>query len=83
MESNQFGLFATSTAQIHDAPAVGGAVHGVPSIEKITFHLLRCLFIFLYIWFFVLFFGLQNNQANHTLFTLDLCIFPHFSPINY
>ncbi|KAG4972841.1 hypothetical protein JHK87_029662 [Glycine soja] len=41
MESNQFGLFATSTAQIHDAPAVGGAVHGVPSIEKITFHLLR------------------------------------------
>ncbi|KEH27396.1 light-mediated development protein DET1 [Medicago truncatula] len=41
MESNQFGLFATSTAQIHDAPAVGGAVQGVPSIEKITFHLLR------------------------------------------
>lgn len=52
MESNQFGLFSTSTAQIHDAPAVGGAVHGVPSIEKITFLLLRCLFIFLYIWFF-------------------------------
>ncbi|QCD91752.1 light-mediated development protein DET1 isoform X2 [Vigna unguiculata] len=41
LESQQFGLFATSTAQIHDAPAVGGAVHGVPSIEKITFHLLR------------------------------------------
>ncbi|KAG5123040.1 hypothetical protein JHK82_029777 [Glycine max] len=41
MESNQLGLFATSTAQIHDAPAVGGAVHGVPSIEKITFLLLR------------------------------------------
>nr|XP_004511489.1 light-mediated development protein DET1 isoform X3 [Cicer arietinum] len=41
MDSNQFGLFATSTAQIHDAPAVGGAVQGVPSIEKITFHLLR------------------------------------------
>ncbi|XP_058778361.1 light-mediated development protein DET1 isoform X2 [Vicia villosa] len=41
MESNKFGLFATSTAQIHDAPAVGGAVQGVPSIEKITFHLLR------------------------------------------
>ncbi|KAF3441496.1 hypothetical protein FNV43_RR15410 [Rhamnella rubrinervis] len=41
MESNQFGLFATSTAQIHDAPAVGGAIQGVPSIEKITFHLLR------------------------------------------
>ncbi|KAG4954508.1 hypothetical protein JHK87_040102 [Glycine soja] len=41
MESNQFGLFSTSTAQIHDAPAVGGVVHGVPSIEKITFHLLR------------------------------------------
>lgn len=41
MESNRFGLFATSTAQIQDAPAVGGAVPGVPSIEKITFHLLR------------------------------------------
>ncbi|KAM7491055.1 hypothetical protein LguiA_033976 [Lonicera macranthoides] len=41
IESNRFGLFATSTAQIHDAPAIGGAVPGVPSIEKITFHLLR------------------------------------------
>ncbi|KNA17433.1 hypothetical protein SOVF_080020, partial [Spinacia oleracea] len=41
MESNRFGLFATSTAQVHDAPATGGAVQGVPSIEKITFHLLR------------------------------------------
>ncbi|KAK8471793.1 hypothetical protein PHAVU_002G035400 [Phaseolus vulgaris] len=42
LESKQFGLFATSTAQgHHEAPAVGGAVHGVPSIEKITFHLLR------------------------------------------
>lgn len=41
MESNRFGLFATSTAQIHDAPAIEGAIQGVPSIEKITFHLLR------------------------------------------
>ncbi|XP_049364585.1 light-mediated development protein DET1 isoform X3 [Solanum verrucosum] len=41
MESNQFGLFATSTAQIHDAPPTGGAIQGVPSVEKITFHLLR------------------------------------------
>ncbi|XP_010246313.1 PREDICTED: light-mediated development protein DET1 isoform X2 [Nelumbo nucifera] len=41
VESNQFGLFATSTAQIHDAPAIGGAIQGVPSIEKITFHLVR------------------------------------------
>ncbi|KAJ4706363.1 Light-mediated development protein DET1 [Melia azedarach] len=41
MENNQFGLFATSTAQIHDAPANGGAIQGVPFIEKITFHLLR------------------------------------------
>lgn len=49
MESNQFGLFATSTATIHDAPAVGGAVQGVPSVEKITFHLLRYLFVFLYV----------------------------------
>ncbi|XWS39637.1 hypothetical protein CRYUN_Cryun18bG0072100 [Craigia yunnanensis] len=41
MESNQFGIFATSTAQIQNAPAVDGAIQGVPSIEKITFHLLR------------------------------------------
>ncbi|XP_060197458.1 light-mediated development protein DET1 isoform X4 [Lycium barbarum] len=41
MESNQFGLFATSTAQIHDAPPTGGAIQGVPSVEKITFYLLR------------------------------------------
>ncbi|KAJ0018059.1 hypothetical protein Pint_11658 [Pistacia integerrima] len=41
VEGNQFGLFATSTAQIHDAPATGEAVQGVPFIEKITFHLLR------------------------------------------
>ncbi|CAA0836874.1 Light-mediated development protein DET1 [Striga hermonthica] len=40
-EKNKFGLFATSTAQILDAPAVGGAIPGVPSIEKITFHLVR------------------------------------------
>lgn len=40
MERNQFGLFATSTAQVHDAPATGGAVQGVPSIERITFYLL-------------------------------------------
>nr|GME08749.1 light-mediated development protein DET1 isoform X1 [Ipomoea batatas] len=43
LESNQFGLFATSTAtaQVQDAPSIIGAVHGIPSIEKITFHLLR------------------------------------------
>ncbi|KAK3225896.1 hypothetical protein Dsin_005758 [Dipteronia sinensis] len=41
MENNQFGLFATSTPQIHDAPANGGAIQGVPFIEKITFHLVR------------------------------------------
>ncbi|XP_068657792.1 light-mediated development protein DET1 isoform X2 [Aristolochia californica] len=41
VESKQFGLFATSTAQGPDAPATEGAVHGVPSIERITFHLVR------------------------------------------
>ncbi|KAF2315861.1 hypothetical protein GH714_040550 [Hevea brasiliensis] len=41
VESCQFGLFATSTAQFHDTPAIGGAIQGVPSIERITFHLLR------------------------------------------
>lgn len=43
MESSQFGLFATSTAQIHDIPATGGAIQGVPSVERITFYLLRCV----------------------------------------
>lgn len=41
VESNQFGLFATQTAQVYDAPNVEGAIHGVPSVEKITFHLVR------------------------------------------
>ncbi|CAA7410958.1 unnamed protein product [Spirodela intermedia] len=41
VESHQFGLFATSTVQIHNAPALEGAIPGVPSIEKITFHLVR------------------------------------------
>ncbi|KAK6921516.1 De-etiolated protein 1, Det1 [Dillenia turbinata] len=41
LETKQFGLFATSTAQVYDAPATGGAVQGVPSIEKISFHLIR------------------------------------------
>ena len=59
MESNQFGLFATSTAQIHDAPATGGAVQGIPSIEKITFHLLRCAFLAFHShsWHFFFFFN--------------------------
>ncbi|URE15997.1 De-etiolated protein 1 Det1 [Musa troglodytarum] len=41
LEDHQFGLFATSTAQSHEVPAIEGAIHGVPSIEKITFHLVR------------------------------------------
>lgn len=41
LEDPQFGLFATSTAQSHEVPAIEGAIHGVPSIEKITFHLVR------------------------------------------
>ncbi|KAK1305287.1 Light-mediated development protein DET1 [Acorus calamus] len=41
VENNQFGVFATSTAQVHDAPAIEGATPGVPPIEKITFHLVR------------------------------------------
>ncbi|WOL08883.1 light-mediated development protein DET1 isoform X1 [Canna indica] len=41
LENHQFGLFATSTAQTHEVPANEGAIHGVPSIEKITFHLVR------------------------------------------
>uniref|UniRef100_A0A0D9Y244 Light-mediated development protein DET1 n=1 Tax=Oryza glumipatula TaxID=40148 RepID=A0A0D9Y244_9ORYZ len=41
MECHQFGLFATSTAQSNDSSATEGAIHGVPSIEKITFYLVR------------------------------------------
>ncbi|CAN0916039.1 Light-mediated development protein DET1 [Linum grandiflorum] len=41
MEGSKFGLFATSTTQIQDTPTVGGAIQGVPSFERITFHLLR------------------------------------------
>jgi de-etiolated-1 len=38
---HQYGLFATSTAQSNDSAASEGAIHGVPSMEKITFHLVR------------------------------------------
>ncbi|TVU20764.1 hypothetical protein EJB05_30360, partial [Eragrostis curvula] len=41
MECHQFGLFATSTAQSNDTSATEGAINGVPSIEKITFYLVR------------------------------------------
>ncbi|XP_073106300.1 light-mediated development protein DET1 isoform X2 [Elaeis guineensis] len=41
METHQFGLFATSTAQSHEAPTTEGAIEGLPSIEKITFYLVR------------------------------------------
>ncbi|KAG0449076.1 hypothetical protein HPP92_027498 [Vanilla planifolia] len=41
LESQGFGLFATSTAQTNDVSAIEGAINGVPSIERITFHLLR------------------------------------------
>ncbi|KAK7828683.1 light-mediated development protein det1 [Quercus suber] len=41
MDSNQYGIFATSTVPSQDAPATGGAIPGFPSIEKMTFHLLR------------------------------------------
>ncbi|XP_078446006.1 light-mediated development protein 1 / deetiolated1 (DET1) isoform X2 [Wolffia australiana] len=41
VENHQFGLFATSTVHNHNAPASDGALPGVPSIEKITFHLVR------------------------------------------
>nr|XP_011468775.1 PREDICTED: light-mediated development protein DET1 isoform X1 [Fragaria vesca subsp. vesca] len=42
MESNRYGLFATSTAQSPEpTPVGGGALLSVPSIETITFHLLR------------------------------------------
>ncbi|KAF5179106.1 Light-mediated development protein det1 [Thalictrum thalictroides] len=41
IKTNQFGLFATQTAPVPDAPAVRGATKGIPLIEKITFHLVR------------------------------------------
>jgi de-etiolated-1 len=41
MECHQFGLFATSTAQSNDPSVTEGAIYGVPSIEKITFYLVR------------------------------------------
>ncbi|KAG6732984.1 hypothetical protein I3842_01G204400 [Carya illinoinensis] len=41
MEGNHYGIFATSTLPIHEPPATGGAIQGIPYIEKITFHLIR------------------------------------------
>ena len=51
VESHQFGIFATTTAQSQDASATEGAIHGVPSIEKITFHLVRLVSFFLSLFF--------------------------------
>ncbi|KAG2722376.1 hypothetical protein I3843_02G109400 [Carya illinoinensis] len=41
VESNQYGIIATSTPSIHDAAANGAAIQGVPYVEKLTFHLIR------------------------------------------
>ncbi|EMS48296.1 hypothetical protein TRIUR3_35072 [Triticum urartu] len=41
MECHQYGLFATSTARSNESSVTEGAIHGVPSIEKITFYLVR------------------------------------------
>ncbi|XP_074562830.1 light-mediated development protein DET1-like isoform X1 [Curcuma longa] len=40
LENHQFGLFATTT-QSHELPSIDGTILGFPSIEKITFHLVR------------------------------------------
>ena len=45
MENHKLGLFATSTVHNHNAPVLDGAIPGVPSIEKITFHLVRFVLI--------------------------------------
>ncbi|XP_020685394.1 light-mediated development protein DET1 isoform X2 [Dendrobium catenatum] len=41
LEGLEFGIFATSTALSHEAPATEGAVNGVQCIERIVFHLVR------------------------------------------
>ncbi|XP_042411975.1 light-mediated development protein DET1-like isoform X2 [Zingiber officinale] len=42
LENHQFALFATTTqTQIHELASIDGTVLGFPSIEKITFHLVR------------------------------------------
>ncbi|KAL6001574.1 hypothetical protein ACLOJK_007312 [Asimina triloba] len=43
VETHQFGLFATSTAQIQDAPVLRGAIDEVSSIERITYLLVRAI----------------------------------------
>lgn len=40
-ENNQYGVVATSTAPDQDAPVSEEAIQGVPSVEKITFFLVR------------------------------------------
>ena len=60
MDNNQYGIFATSTVPSQDAPATGGAIPGFPSIEKMTFHLLRYVLLFSYQWFY-------NFQEIYTL----------------
>ena len=68
MESNQYGIFATSTAPVTEAPASEGAIQGVPFIEKMTFHLLRYGFLVSRKWFYDFtrdsFFLISNNQSS-------------------
>lgn len=69
-EKNQFGIFATSTAQIQDAPAVGGAIPGIPSIEKITFHLVRSVTCFL---------NSEFQELQNLCFLLWICAASYYS----
>jgi de-etiolated-1 len=41
-DCNCYGIFATATSQLPDPPARSSAVPEIPSIEKITFYLIRC-----------------------------------------
>lgn len=40
-DCNVYGIFATATTPVSDAPTAPGAVPGVPSMEKITLYLVR------------------------------------------
>lgn len=71
VESYQFGLFATSTTPLQDTPALGEAVQGIPTVEKITFHLLRCVVLALNCEFLI-YWKIFREKALLVLFLKDL-----------
>lgn len=73
MENHQFGIVSTSTALDQDAPISEGAIQGVPSIEKITFFLVRLVCGYSNLYFETIFLKIILSQDGTAHYSLYLC----------